>query len=92
MYEPSYQLDLFAVVIILGVIQGLFLSFFFLNKRIRRKPSSLYLGFVMLSLSLIILEIFLNYTGYMFNMLRIDNFSEPLSFAVPPFIFWLMDL
>jgi len=88
MYEPSYQLDLFAVVIILGVIQGLFLSFFFLNKRIRRKPSSLYLGFVMLSLSLIILEIFLNYTGYMFNMLRIDNFSEPLSFAVPPLMYF----
>ena len=42
----------------------------------------------MLSLSLIILEIFLNYTGYMYNMLRIDNFSEPLSFSVPPLMYF----
>lgn len=88
MNEPTYQLNFFAVIILLGVIQGLFLSFFFLNKKIRRKPSNLYLGFLMLSLSLIILEIFLNYTGYMYNMLRIDNFSEPLSFSVPPLMFF----
>ena len=88
MDDPTYQLDLFAVIILLGVIQGLFLSFFFLNKRIRRKPSNLYLGFLMLSLSLIILEIFLNYTGYMYKMLRFDNFSEPLSFSVPPLMYF----
>lgn len=87
MDDPSYTLDLFAVIILLGVIQGLFLSFFFLNKRIRRKPSNLYLGFVMLSLSLIILEIFLNYSGYMLKILRIDNFSEPLSFSVAPLMY-----
>jgi AraC-like DNA-binding protein len=88
MNDPSIQIDFFALIIILGVIQGIFLSFFFLNKRIRRNPSNLYLGFVMLSLSLIILEIFLNYTGYMFKVLRIDNFSEPISFAVSPLMYF----
>lgn len=88
MHTPTYQLDLFAVIIFLGVIQGLFLSFFFLTRRIRQKTSNLYLGFVMLSLSLIILEIFLNHTGYMFNVLGIDNFSEPISFAAPPLMYF----
>ena len=88
MNEPDIQIDLFAIIILLGVIQGLFLSFFFLNRRIRRLPASLYLGLVMLSLSMIILEIFLNHTGYMFQVLRIDNFSEALSFAVPPLMYF----
>jgi AraC-like DNA-binding protein len=88
MNDPTYQLDIFTAIIFLGVVQGLFLSYFFLNKRIRRKPSSLYLGFIMLSLSLIIFEIFLNHTGYMFNVLRIDNFSEPLNFAIPPLMYF----
>jgi len=60
MNEPGIQINLFAIIILLGVIQGLFLSFFFLNRKIRRKPSSMYLGLVLLSLSLIVLEIFLN--------------------------------
>ena len=81
-------LDLFAIIIFLGVIQGLFLSFFFLNKQIRKKPSNLYLGFLMLTLSLMILEIFLVHTGYMFDVLRINNFSEPLTFAVSPLMYF----
>ncbi len=87
MPELSVQLDIFAIIILLGVIQGVFLSFFFLNKKIRQKPSNLYLGLIMLFLSLIILEIFLNYTGYMIKVLRIDNFSEPLSFGVAPLMY-----
>ncbi len=88
MNDQFIKIDLFALIIILGVIQGLFLSFFFLSRRIRQKPSNLYLGFVMLFLSLIILEIFLNYSGYMAKLLRIDNFSEPLSLAVAPVMFF----
>lgn len=88
MNDTPLQLDLFAVLIFLGFVQGLFLSFFFLTRRIRNKSSNLYLGFLMVCLSLIIMEIFLNYTGYMFKVLRIDNFSEPLSFAVPPLIYF----
>ena len=88
MQELPITLDLFAVLILLGVFQGLFLSFFFLSRKIRLSASSLYLGFIMLSLSLIILEIFLNHSGYMYRVLRIDNFSEPLSFAVPPLMYF----
>jgi AraC-like DNA-binding protein len=88
MPEPTIQLDLFAVIIFLGVIQGMFLSFFFLNRKVRKKPSNLFLGFLMLGLSLVILEIFLIHTRYMYQVLRIDNFSEPLSFGVPPLMYF----
>lgn len=88
MEELPITLDLFAVLILLGVFQGLFLSLFFLNRKIRITSSSLYLGFIMLSLSLIILEIFLNHSGYMYRVLGMDNFSEPLSFAVPPLMYF----
>jgi len=87
MPEPVFQLDLFAVIIFLGVIQGVFLSLFFLNRKVRRKPSNLFLGFLMLGLSLIILEIFLVHTRYMYQVLRVDNFSEPLNFGVPPLMY-----
>ena len=88
MEAPDIKLDLFAVLIFLGVIQGLFLSFFFLNKKIRNKPSNLYLGFLMLSLSLVIFEIFLVYTSYMFKVIRIDNFSEPITFSLGPLMYF----
>lgn len=88
MTEIPKTLDLFAIIIFLGVIQGLFLSFFFLNKQIRKKPSNLYMGFLMLNLSMMILEIFLVHTGYIFDVLRINNFSEPLTFAVSPLMYF----
>jgi AraC-like DNA-binding protein len=87
MNDLSIKVDLFAAIIFLGVIQGLFLSFFFLGRKVRRKPSNLYLGFLMLVLSLVIFEIFLNHTGYMYRFLRFDNFSEPLSFAAAPLMY-----
>jgi AraC-like DNA-binding protein len=88
MTEIPKTLDLFAIIIFLGVIQGLFLSIFFLNKQIRKKPSNLYMGFLMLNLSMMILEIFLVHTGYIFDVLRINNFSEPLTFAVSPLMYF----
>ena len=88
MEEIPKTLDLFAAIIFLGVIQGLFLSIFFLNRRVRQKPSNLYMGFLMLTLSLMILEIFLVHTGYMYDVVWINNFSEPITFAVSPLMYF----
>ncbi len=41
-------------------------------------------GFLLLSLSLLIFDHWLNYTGYMTRVIFIDNFSEPLNFAIAP--------
>jgi AraC-like DNA-binding protein len=88
MEAPPLKLDIFAVIIFLGVIQGLFLSYFFLSKKIRQKPSNLYLGFLMLTLSLVILEIHMVYTGYMYQVIWIDNFSEAFTFAISPLMYF----
>ena len=81
------RLDIFALFIFLGVCQGLFLSYFFLKKKSRLDKSNLYLGLFLLSLSLLIADILLNYTGYMVKVIFIDNFSEPLNFAIGPLFY-----
>jgi len=81
------RLDIFALFIFLGVCQGIFLSFFFLRKDTRKNKSNLYLGLLILSLSLVSLDILLNYTGYMVKVIFIDNFSESINFAIAPLFY-----
>jgi len=81
------RLNIFALFIFLGVCQGLFLSYFFLNKSARANKSNLYLGLFLLAASLTITEILLNYTGYMVKIIFLDNFSEPLNFALGPLFY-----
>jgi len=81
------RLDIFALFIFLGVCQGLFLSYFFLKKGARTNKSNLFLGLFILSLSLVISDILLNYTGYMVKVIFIDNFSEPLNFVLGPLFY-----
>jgi AraC-like DNA-binding protein len=44
-------------------------------------------GFLFLSITCIIAEIFLNRTGYMYSVLQFVDFSEPVQFAIPPLIY-----
>lgn len=78
------RLDIFALFIFLGVCQGIFLSYFFLKKDTRKNKSNLYLGLLILSLSLVSLDVLLNYTGYMVKVIFLDNFSEPINFIIAP--------
>lgn len=84
-----YRLDFFAIFIFLGVIQAVFLSFFFLSRENRKLQPNLFHGILLLSMALCILEIFLMYSGYIINMLHLVDFSEPLSFVIGP-AFYLM--
>lgn len=81
------QLDLFAFIIFLGVAQGIFLGFFFLTGARSRSVANRCLGYLMLSLSAVIGEMFLCYSNYMFRVLAIVDFSEPLNFAMGPLFF-----
>lgn len=53
----------------------------------RSKSPNMYMGFLLLVLALIMLEGWLNYTGYIFQVLSLTNFSEPLNFAIAPLIY-----
>ena len=81
------HLDLFAFVILLGVAQAVFLGFFFLTGERGRSVANRGLGCLMLALSAVIGEMFLCYSNYMFRLLELVDFSEPLNFVMGPLFF-----
>lgn len=83
----EYNIDLFAVFIFLGIIQGVFLSFFFFSKENRHKQFHVFQGLLLLTTALCLFEIFLQYTGYISQVLHLVNFSEPLALLIGPFLY-----
>jgi len=81
------NLDLFAVIILLGVAQGLFLGLFFLTGNRGRMVANRCLGWFNLALSAISVEIFLNYTNYTFQVLWTVDLAEPFNFVLGPLFY-----
>ncbi|GAB4024985.1 helix-turn-helix domain-containing protein [Spirosoma koreense] len=90
MQTQPVHLDWFALVILLGIAQGLFLGVFFLTGERRERVANRCLGLFMLAISAIITEIFLCYTNYMFGLLELIDFSEPFNFTVGPLYFFFV--
>lgn len=84
-----YRVDLFALFIFLGIVQAFFLAFFFLSKENRSVKANLFHGIMLISIAFCVLEIFLNYTGYIKEVLALVDFSETFSFLIGP-AFYLM--
>ncbi|MFN5171338.1 MAG: helix-turn-helix domain-containing protein [Cyclobacteriaceae bacterium] len=87
----NYQLDGFAVFIFLGIVQAVFLSFFFFSREGRQQEANLYQGIMVLAMAACTLEIFLCYTGYIQNCLWLVDYSESIAFLIGP-AFYLMIL
>lgn len=79
------RLDVFALLILLGIFQGVFLSYFFLNLKNRKVQSNMAIGLFVLAMSLTISEIFLNYSNFILKVIWINDFSEPINFVYGPF-------
>ncbi|MCB0279230.1 MAG: hypothetical protein KDD94_07000, partial [Calditrichaeota bacterium] len=86
--NPDVQIDLYAVLNLLGVVQGLLLAYFFTNRNHRQIPSNLYTGLLLLSASILSFDSFLGYTNYMFRVIRLNDFSEPLAFLIGPYFYF----
>lgn len=84
------HLDVFALVILLGVAQGLFLSVFFLTGSRAHTVANRCQGWFMLSLSAISAEIFLNHTNYTFQVLWSVDFAEPFNFLLGPLFYFFV--
>jgi AraC-like DNA-binding protein len=69
------------------VIQGFYLTYFFIFQKTKKKVPNIFMGLLLFSLSLIILEIFLNYSGLIVKVITINNFSEAFGFLLAPLLF-----
>lgn len=85
----STHIEFFDVWIFLGVVQGLFVSFFFLKNGGHKNYLNPLEGLLIFAMSLAIFEEFLNNTGLIVRILPLSNFSEPLNFAFAP-LFYLI--
>jgi AraC-like DNA-binding protein len=85
--RSEIHIGIFDVFIFLGVFQGFLLSWFFIKNVQNNRKANLYQGLLLLSLSLIIFEEWLNNTGYIVKILSLTNFSEPLNFALGPLFY-----
>lgn len=82
-----YRIDLFALFILLGIVQAVFLSFFFLSKPHRHKTVNLYQGFLLLGIASILLEIFTMYTGYIVHAFWLVDSSESVGLLLGPLFY-----
>jgi AraC-like DNA-binding protein len=80
--EPgNTSLSFSSFIILLGVVQGTLLA---LTGFLHHDRKSRLKGFLFLSITCIIAEIFLNRTGYMYHVIWLVDFSEPVQYAVAP--------
>jgi AraC-like DNA-binding protein len=86
----QYQIDLFAVFIFVGIVQGVFLLFFFLSRENRRIKTNLFHGIMLVCILACITEIFLMYTGYIIDCLYLVDFSETFGLAIGPAFYLLV--
>ena len=84
--NTTFNIDGFSVFIFLGVFLGLVLSLFFIFKP-STSTANRFQGFLLLTLTLCILEMVLNMTGFITRILFITNTSEPLNLIIGPFLY-----
>jgi len=85
-----YRIDFFAVFIFLGIIQAIFLSFFFFSNENRKSQANVFQGLMLVVVACCILEIFFMYTGYIVQAFYLVDFSESLSFLIGPFFYFIV--
>jgi AraC-like DNA-binding protein len=85
--NTSTHLSPISIFIFLGVVQGYYLSFFFIFKASPNIKANRYQGLLILTLALCITEEFLNITGYITRVLIITNYSEWLNLLIGPSLY-----
>lgn len=85
----AYRMDVFAVFMLLGLVQAVFLSLFFFSTQNRIRQPNVLLGALLLAIAGCLLEIFLMYTGYIVHVLHLVDFSEPLALLIGPLLYLL---
>lgn len=90
MQSLPIRFDLFALAMLLGIVQGIFLGLFLLMKSWGKQVANQCFGWFMLVLSAVSGEIFLNYTNYTFRMLWTVDLAEPFTFTIGPLFYFFV--
>jgi len=85
--NTAVSIDFLSVFIFLGVFLGLILSLFFIFKPSSNIAANRYQGFLLLTLTLCILEMVINMTGFITRVLFITNTTEPLNLVIGPLLY-----
>jgi len=88
--RTDIHVGIFDVIIFLGVFQGFFLSWFFIRNSSERLKTNLFHGLLLLSLSLVIFEEWLNNTGFIVRVLSLTNYSESVTLAIGPLYYFYL--
>lgn len=84
-YPP--KIDFFACVMFLGIVQALFLAYFFIFGKKGNRQANLFFGLILIGFLLSMTEILLCYTNYMFKMVWLIDFAEPANYAFAPLLY-----
>lgn len=84
---PDIRTDLFSFFILLGAVQGFFLSYFFLTNSKGRRFPNIFLGILLICMSLVMTDVWLGYTNYMFRVIWFVDFTEPVNLLLAPLTF-----
>lgn len=85
--EYPLHIDIFALFIFLGAIQGIFLSYFFLHKANRTVKANIFIGLLLVASSLLCLDILFSYTNFMFQVIYLVDATEPFNLLVGPLFY-----
>lgn len=87
MNTTTINIDIFSVIIFLGIFLGIILSGFFILKPSPNAKANRYQGLLLLSLSLVFFEQVLNYTGFILRVLPLTYTTAWLNFMIGPFLY-----
>ena len=90
--NATINIDLFSVIIFLGIFLGIILSAFFIIKPSPNAKANRYQGMLLLSLSLVFLEQVFNYTGFIVNVLPLTYSTAWLNFLIGPFLYLYVEV
>ncbi len=85
---PAPFLDWLAIINLLGVVQGIFLSVIFLSMRRGNRAAHRMLGLLLLSLTLLVTDLFLSYTNYILYVPFLINSTEAVGFLLGPLVYF----
>lgn len=83
----TVNISALSVFVFLGVFQGNMLSLMLIFRKATNPEANRFQGFLLLTLSLCILEQLLNMTGLIVKVLNITNTTEPLNLVIGPFLY-----